>query len=605
MSRVLLADYPRKSTRRSLGPLQRIFSRLENGINASPSRAFVALTAFYIIAVFSLSSLKLLWVDELITLHVARLGSVAAIWHALAQGADPNPPLTYLLVHLCRGIFGEHEFALRLPAMAGYWIGCLSLFLYLRCRLPATWALAGTVLSITMAAFDYSYESRSYGILYGFAMLAFLCWSRAVDAALLPFRRRIAILGMALALAAGITTNYFAVLAFLPIAAGELTRTIRRMYEPGRWLTILSGEANPGPLKAADIRVWLALLLAATPLLAFRSMIAHSIAQFTPYAWNKVSFNQVVHSYTEMVEVILYPILALFVFGLMVHLFARLCPDCRGMILPRWIGALVTQARSFRQTIPIHEAVGIFFLMVYPILGYIVASIRGGMLSPRFVIPVCFGFAIAAVLTAFRLFGHVPQAGIFLLCFCTAWFIARESVVGYWYLEQKQSFSNVLGYLPEAELAVPPGSPMVISDPLMALTFQHYAPLALTARIVFPVDFSAIRLYRHDDSLEENFWAGRNLIYTLPIVPLATFQHSAGKYLILASDGNWLIEDLRHHRYPVQRLPINTCAGDIGGFTPLSHGVPVFYASSGDTIFNGTLASDLVPQPFEVAANLP
>jgi len=64
----------------------------------------------------------------MITLHIANLGSVAAIWRALAQGADPNPPITYIMVLCGRGLLGDHELVYRLPAALGYWIGLLSLY---------------------------------------------------------------------------------------------------------------------------------------------------------------------------------------------------------------------------------------------------------------------------------------------------------------------------------------------------------------------------------------------------------------------------------------------------------------------------------------------
>jgi hypothetical protein len=88
-------------------------------------------------------------------------------------------------------------------------------------------------------------------------------------------------------------------------------------------------------------------------------------------------------------------------------------------------------------------------------------------------------------------------------------------------------------------------------------------------------------------------------------MPLATFQHTAGEYLILASDGNWLIEDLDHHRYAVERLNINTRSGALGGFTPLSHGTAVFYVASGDNNFDGVASPDLAPIPFRASDNLP
>ena len=206
--------------------LRRTVPSVTNFAERSPAIAFALLSAVYLLVVGVLSHSKVLWLDELITLHIARLGGPVAIWNALAQAADPNPPLTHLAVLASLRIFGEHEFALRLPAILGYWAGLLALFLFLRRRLPAIWALAGVVFSMSNAAFDYSYESRSYGIFYGLAMISLLCWSCAVDPASTVGRRRLALCGMTLSLIAGICTNYFAVLALFPIAGGELVRTL-------------------------------------------------------------------------------------------------------------------------------------------------------------------------------------------------------------------------------------------------------------------------------------------------------------------------------------------------------------------------------------------
>lgn len=569
--------------------------RAATAIDRHPIWAFFTLTCAYAGIVTTLSTIKLLWLDELITLHIARLGSVSAIWHALARGADPNPPLSHLLVLACLRIFGEHTLALRLPAMAGYWLGMLALFLFLRRRLPATWALAGVVMSMSMAAFEYSYESRSYGIFYGLAMLAAYCWSAAADPMLSAARRNLALIGMTLALAVGVSTSYIAVLAFLPIAGGELVRTIQAI-RTDRW--------REHPVRSAiHFPVWIALAIAAVPLLAFAPLIHRAVVEFAPYAWNKVSLDQVADSYTEMVEIILYPLLALFLFTGVILVLGKACSRCRAAMRPQWIGRLATQqARFGASTLPPHEAAATILLLAYPILGYIVASMRGGMLSPRFVIPVAFGFAIAGTFAAFRIFGHMRATGAVLLCLCCLWFAARESIVGYWYMEQRQSFYKVLDRLPAAEFA---GDPIVIPDPLMALTFRHYAPANLASRVVFPVDFPSIRLTRGEDSAEENLWAGRKSIYHLPIVTLAKFQRSAGKYLIIASDRNWLVQDLMRHRYPVERLPIDTGAGALGGFTPLNHGTAVFYSSVGDKFFKTTPGFVLKPIPFRAAKDLP
>lgn len=545
--------------------------------------AFAVLSLCYLLVVAALSHTKLLWLDELITLHIAQLGSASAIWKALAEAADPNPPLTHLAVLASLRIFGDHEFALRLPAILGYWIGLLALFLFLKRRLPAAWAFAGTILSMANAAFDYSYESRSYGIFYGLAMLALLCWSRAVDPESHPRRRFPWLLGMTLALAAGICTNYFSVLAFFPVAGGEIARMLvsdRRRFNYG---------------------VWLGMLVAATPLLLFRQLIEVSVAHFAPHAWNKVSLNQVFDSYTGMVEVTLFPVVALIALSVIVYFLSRMCPHCRARLRPNWLAHLADRhTRREEFAFPTHEAAAALMLMLYPFLGYLVASIHGGMLSPRFVIPVCLGFAIAGAAAGHQIFGRFSYGGTIALIVCSALFLGRVCAVGETYSRQKQCFYKMLTSLPGDS----GNKPIAVPDPLMALTLAHYAPPSITSRIVFPVDFPAIRHFRGEDSPEENLWAGRRL-YHLPIVPLADFQRNAGDYLILASDGNWLVRDLWIHRYPVSRLPASGSIprGAIKGFTPLDHGDPAFFLGSGDR--SDRTHKHSTPIPFRVKANLP
>ncbi len=580
-----------------------LLARVAARLDAHGTLAFSLLSLLYMVAVFFLSSFKLLWLDELITLHIARLGSMAAIWQALAAGADPNPPLIHILVHFCRKIFGEWEFGLRLPAVVGYWVGMASLFAFLRRRMPAVWALAGTVLSMSMGAFEYSYESRSYGVFYGLAMLALLCWSRATEPRASATTQRLALSGMVLALAVGICTHYFAVLALIPVAAAELTRTIIR------WRSVPASKRHfhLGALwNKVDLRVWTGLALAATPLLAFRGLIATSISRFAPYAWNRVSTDQMCDSYTQMVEIVLYWILALLTFAIIILVLARICGTGPANLKPLWIKELVRRQASARTAVlPLPEAVAVLFLMAYPILGYIMATIHGGMLSPRFVIPVCFGFAIAASTAAYRLFGHWRWTGTAALLVVTSWFIVRELGMADAYRQQRRSFYQVLERLPEAERHGAPGEPIVIPDPLMVLPFEHYAPPSMVARVVLPVDFPAIRLYRREDSPEENIWSGRGSIYHLRVITVAELQQTSGPYVILATDDNWLIQDLLHHRYPVERLDINTRAAGLGGFTPLHLGPLVFYLSAGDRFFAANPGWRVEPRPFSSAKNLP
>lgn len=587
-------------------------TRFIDWLDANPVTAFGALSVLYFVVVFVQSSFKLMWLDELITFHLSRLGSLHDLWSALSLGADPNPPVTYILVHWCREIFGEHEWACRLPAALGCWIGLASLFIFLARRVCGSWAVLGCLIWMAMGAFDYSFESRSYGIFYGLAMLAFLCWTAAVEPAATPVRRGLSLGGMVVALAAGISTNYFAVLAFLPPAVGEIARTFVKAQPrlpdcPVKFVRD-GRDRRPGLMGAIDLGVWISLAVAATPLLAYRPLIEHSIAQFAPHAWNKVSLDQVFDSYTQMVEIILYPILVLLAVAAVALISKERATvstgDGKSPLHMRWVDSIAAMFRG-RSPLAPHEAVGVFVFMAYPICGYIIASIRGGMLSPRFVIPVCYGFAIAAVVGARYVFQKVRPAPVVLLFVATAWFLSREAVVGYWYMQQKDSFYKLIDSFREVQADVPGDLPIAIPDPLLALTFQHYAPRELATRVVFPVDFPAIRYFRHDDSPEENLWAGRELLYSMRIIPLADFQSSAGRYVVVANKGNWLLEDLRKHRYAFERLPIDTHATDMGGFTPVARGKPEFYAADGDRSKLAAKEFRRPPAPFETSQNLP
>src|SRR5690348_9637943 len=139
-------------------------------------------------------------------------------------------------------------------------------------------------------------------------------------------------------------------------------------------------------IRAIHLPVWIGFVLAGSPLLIYRPLISHSIAQFAPYAWNKVSIDQVLDSYTEMVEIVLYPILVLLLLGLLVFVSKRrvlsVCGECRSKLLPTWAEEIFAPF-SGKPPLPPYEAAGVLMFLCYPICGYIIASIKGGMLSPR------------------------------------------------------------------------------------------------------------------------------------------------------------------------------------------------------------------------------
>src|SRR5215467_7819210 len=140
------------------------------------------------------ASAKPLWHDEIYTVLLARLPSAGVHWAALRDGVDFAPPLNGLLTRAVRELAGGGPVAVRVPAMVGFWVMTLAVFVIVRRRSNATLAFAAALLPFFTAAYRYSYEARPYGLMLGLAALAWLAWSeaargrgRAINLAILTF----------------------------------------------------------------------------------------------------------------------------------------------------------------------------------------------------------------------------------------------------------------------------------------------------------------------------------------------------------------------------------------------------------------------------------
>ena len=570
--------------------------RMSAWIDAHPSRAFALLTAFYALATACLSHFKLLWMDELITVYIVKLGSVGAIWHALSAGADPNPPLTHLSVLACMRLFGTHTYVFRIPAILGYWAGMLGLFLLLKRYISPTYALLGVIMSMGMGAFEWSYECRSYPLYYGTTMLALLCWNMWVRPSRSAGPKYGALACMTLFLAAGLCANFFSVIAFVPIGAGELTRTVQRAWTSRRngLLAILG---------AIDWPVWCALLLGLVPLLAFRGFIERAIALYQPYAWNRVNFDTTTIAYFDMVEAMRYPLAILVVVCPMFALWSRVSREERMRVRPRWLRCFVESLAETRLRIPLpklFEAIPIFLLMAFPYVGWALASLHGGMFSARFVLPMCLGFAAFAAFMVFRTFGQVSGAGSFLLSAFLLWFMVRSSYVGFSYDEEKTALFSTYNALRQADHYQ---ESIAVTDNLLILPFSYYAPPDIARRLVYPMDIRAIMSRRGEASGEINLWHNR-AAYRFRMMPLAQFQRATFTYLMVCSEPDWLLDDLHANRYIDEVLPFDPHAQPLNYIaTPLSHGpteiIRVYSGRYPTSLFQET------PIPFTLQGELP
>ena len=503
---------------------------LETAINRRPRLVMFALAIFFLLAAYTLACVRPFWFDEFITIYIAKQGSLRAIWNLLSNGADPNPPLSHLLVLASIRFLGSSEPAIRTPFIFASLIGILCLFEFLRKYVGATYAAAGVCFYITTHAFDYAFEARSYALLLCFSMLSLIAWRWSIESR----HPTAALLLMTASLGLSISSNYYGVLALFPIAAGELTYFFGSGRRRIRW------------------QVWLSLAVASASLFLYLPLINASVARFAPFAWNKPTLDFLPFTYTFMLDSVGW-LAAMAVYGALL------------VFLYEW----TQMGRHIHGVLPRHEFAVVAMLLAYPFLGYSIAVLRSGMISARFVIPFVFGVSIAVAVSGYRLFRRNPVTSmLFLLC-CVGWCVVRVGIAVSDYHEQRSVLRRMIDQLPNSgTLAVP--------DSLLVLPLHYYSPPQVASRIVFPMDILQIRNYKREDSSEQNLIAASQ-IYPVPLVPLQELLWKSPDFYIVAPPENWLLRVMNDYKRPAEELPKQVNNHSLRRFFSLSFGDCLIY----------------------------
>jgi len=146
-----------------------------------------------------------LWLDEALSVHIARLGP-GEIVDALRQ--DGHPPLYYFVLHGWMSVVGESDLAVR--ALSGFCAVAtlpLAWFLGSRRRGPVAGAGAVLVLAVLPFAARYATEARMYALI----MLLVAGGWLLVDAVLDDDAGWLALVGIVLIAAAMLYTHYWSI----------------------------------------------------------------------------------------------------------------------------------------------------------------------------------------------------------------------------------------------------------------------------------------------------------------------------------------------------------------------------------------------------------
>jgi hypothetical protein len=345
--------------------------------------AATLVAAFYLVTSVYIASQRLLWIDEIFTVLIARLPGWGTICKVLAEGADAMPPTYYMVVrsfdHLF-GQFGRTEVAVRMPSALAVTAGLVVTF---DCARRLTDGLHGLIaLSLLTCSFlpYYGYEARSYGLYFMLAALSLWIWTQTRG----DSRSAAVLFGAVLFLC--IAVHYFAVLCLVPYAVWEILN-----WKPWRLPSPKMMGGLLGVLCAAAV-LW-------GPIQAARRMVPPGFwAKPSPYSFRLA--------------------------------FPVLFPDGLSLIalVMAWIALVGREDRIIPLApMPSGERVGWFFLLI-PLAGYFLGQITH-VFMVRYFIGTLPGVAVAFSCWLWRCFRERRPVAVGVLLLLATVGLARQALL--------------------------------------------------------------------------------------------------------------------------------------------------------------------------------
>ena len=459
-------------------------------------RVLGALLLAYLGITGVLAYYRLFWNDELFTVYIARIPTVSGIWAFLATGVEQTPPTFHLLIRVVMLALGEHHLAVRLPSILAMGMVGICMFVVVSRRTSTAYGIIAMLCPILTQAFLYAYEARPYALVLAFSAGSLLCWQSATEG----HRRGLSLAGLAATLAAALCSHYYAVLAFLPLVAGEVARSFFR--------------------RRVDPAVWLAFCVATTPLLAFLPLLMAG-RKLAGTFWARPRWQDMVGFYQNILSPAVVPLL-LMVLVLASYALAR---------------AAAGRERMFPVAPPPrHEVLAAVAYLALPVVAIVLAKLVTGAFTDRYALPAVLGLAMIVSWGAFHLLDGRAAMGVLLAALLVGWFVIFAGVAPA--LQLRQGAGEQRAIYRFLQTAAPGNTPIVIADPHAFFQLTYYAPPELAPRLVYLVDPAEALRHLDTDTVDLGMREfGR--WNTLRVEPYRAYLSAHPHFLLYANRSSW------------------------------------------------------------------
>jgi len=463
-------------------------------LESHQTAALAVFTVLFAAGSYCSGTKRPLWFDELWSHYLARLPDVGSIYSAIRDGIECNPPLYFIAAHFSQRLFGPTELATRLPAAIGFWVMCISLFFFVRKRAGVVCGFIAMLAPFCTYAKDFATEGRPYGAVLGATGLVLLSWQAATEGR----HRRAALAGLTLSVALLVSLHYYALYVVGAVAMAELSRAT-------------------GKCRKIDLPVWLSLGLGCTAMIPYLPLIRAINATKGDF-WSKPSLLILGEAYTLLI-----------VPACLVILMAAVLLALRREEPAPTAAAHAGPIGRSEAGLPFREWAACTFLLLMPLVVYLLAVFSTNAFTPRYVMPSVIGFSVLVAVAVGNVKGRFTRFPEAVLGIAFAVFAIGQAWQVFWSAMYQSPSEWVAKHI---RVPVPGNLPVVIDDDVKFIQIAHYGTPEQKAHSFFLYDPDYVLKIAGTTTPSRTLAVGRRFV-PIQVVDYADFVKQHDTFLLV------------------------------------------------------------------------